>query len=89
MAAPPASGGAAASTADLDALARQFADQATAVERSGDRAAWEELRLAWLGRKQGRVRDLLGHLGELPPDERRAWGQGVNRLKETVEARLE
>jgi phenylalanyl-tRNA synthetase alpha chain len=70
-------------------LERRFAEEAGAVERSGDRRAWEELRLAWLGRKQGRLRDLLGRLGELPPEERRAWGQGVNRLKETVEARLD
>jgi len=86
VAAPGAEGDPAA--ADLDALARRFAEEAAAVERSGDRRAWEELRLAWLGRKQGRVRELLGRLGELPPEERRAWGQGVNALKESVEARL-
>jgi phenylalanyl-tRNA synthetase alpha chain len=78
----------ATAAADIDALARRFAGEADAVERAGDRRAWDELRLAWLGRKHGLVRELLGRLGELPPEERRAWGRGVNALKETVEARL-
>jgi phenylalanyl-tRNA synthetase alpha chain len=75
--------------ADLDALTRQFEEQAGAVAASGDRAAWEELRLAWLGRKQGRVRSLLARMKDVPPEKRRDWGQGVNALKERVEARLE
>jgi len=87
VAAPGAEGATAAT--DLEGLARRFAEQADEVERSGDRRAWEELRTAWLGRKQGRVRELLGRLGELPPEQRRAWGQGVNEFKQSVEARLE
>lgn len=71
---------------DLDALTREFEEAADAVSTRSD---WEALRLAWLGRKQGRVRALLGRLKDLPPDERKSWGQGVNRLKEIAEQRLE
>jgi phenylalanyl-tRNA synthetase alpha chain len=74
---------------ELATLGRRFEEEAAAVERSADRAAWEELRLAWLGRKQGRVRDLLARMKDVPPERRRDWGQGVNALKETVEARLD
>jgi phenylalanyl-tRNA synthetase alpha chain len=66
-------------------LAESFESEAAAV---ADRAAWEELRLRWSGRKQGIVRSLLAKTGEIPPDERRAYGQAVNTLKEQVEARL-
>jgi phenylalanyl-tRNA synthetase alpha chain len=53
-----------------------------------DRAAWEALRHEWVGRKQGVVRRLLGTLRELPAEERRGFGEQVNRLKELVESRL-
>ncbi len=74
-----------ASAADLAELAARFEREAAAV---GDRAAWEELRLRWVGRKQGLVRSLLARLGEVPADERRAYGEAVNSLKERVEERL-
>jgi len=74
---------------DLAALSRRFEADADAVAGSGDRAAWDELRVAWLGRKQGRVRELLARVKDVPRAERRGWGQGVNALKERVEARLE
>jgi phenylalanyl-tRNA synthetase alpha chain len=73
-------------SADLDALTREFETQADDVS---DRAQWDALRLDWVGRKHGRVRALLARLKKLPPDQRKAWGRGVNRLKETVESRLE
>ena len=86
-----AAGGASTTPAagDLTALGQRFEEEAAAVARSGDRGAWEELRLAWLGRKQGRVRQLLARMKDVPPAERRAWGQGVNQLKEAVEARVD
>jgi phenylalanyl-tRNA synthetase alpha chain len=66
-------------------LSQRFDAEAAAV---ADRAAWEELRLRWTGRKQGIVRSLLAQTGEVPPADRRAWGQAVNTLKERVETRL-
>jgi phenylalanyl-tRNA synthetase alpha chain len=73
---------------DPAALGARFEAEAEAVGRAADRAGWEGLRLRWLGRKQGVVRDLLARLKEVPPAERPAWGQEVNRLKERVERRL-
>jgi phenylalanyl-tRNA synthetase alpha chain len=54
-----------------------------------DRPGWERLRQAWIGRRQGVVRDLLASIGELPPEERRGFGHEVNRLKGIVERALE
>ena len=71
--------------ADLAESFERFDAQATEVS---DLEAWEELRLAWIGRKRGEVRTLLGRLKDLPPEERRAYGQAVNRLKEHVESTL-
>ena len=78
----------AAGTTGLDELSQRFDEEAAAVERAGDRRAWDELRLRWVGRKQGLIRDLLARMGSLAPAERRDYGQAVNRLKEGVEARL-
>jgi phenylalanyl-tRNA synthetase alpha chain len=75
-------------TAGLDevtAYAGRFEEESSRV---ADRAAWEDLRLRWTGRKQGVLRSLLTRTGEIPPQDRRAWGQAVNTLKELVESRL-
>jgi phenylalanyl-tRNA synthetase alpha chain len=77
--------GASAGAAEVREAAERFEGEAAAV--SG-RAAWEELRLRWVGRKQGVVRALLARTGEVAADERRAYGQAVNDLKERVEGRL-
>jgi phenylalanyl-tRNA synthetase alpha chain len=70
---------------DLAKLRERFEAEAGSV---ADRAAWESLRLAWLGRKQGVVRGLLARIGEVPAAERKAFGAEVNALREQVEARL-
>lgn len=70
---------------DLSRYVERFDREA---DRVGDRAAWEELRLHWLGRKQGLVRTLLARLREIPPEDRRQFGAGVNDLKVHVEERL-
>ncbi|HUF78523.1 MAG TPA: phenylalanine--tRNA ligase subunit alpha [Thermoanaerobaculia bacterium] len=66
-------------------LTGRFAAEAAQV---ADRRALEELKGRWTGRKQGVVRALLSRMGEVPPAERREYGQAVNRLKEAVEAGL-
>lgn len=66
-------------------LAGRFAAEAAAV---ADRRAYEELKGRWTGRRQGIVRTLLSRMGEVPPAERREYGQAVNRLKDAVEAGL-
>ena len=77
--------GTAAGAARPADLAAQFEREAGAV---ADRQAWEELRLRWVGRKQGIVRSLLDDIKKVEPAGRRAYGEAVNTLKETVEARL-
>jgi phenylalanyl-tRNA synthetase alpha chain len=66
-------------------LAAQFEREAGTI---ADRPAWEELRLRWVGRKQGLVRALLDGIKQVEPVERRAYGEAVNVLKVRVEARL-
>ena len=71
-----------------DELTRQQeAFEAEAAEVR-DRQSWDALRVRWIGRKQGIVRSLLGQLKDVPKEEKRDFGQGVNRLKVAVEARL-
>jgi phenylalanyl-tRNA synthetase alpha chain len=70
---------------EIDELASRFEREASAVP---DRAAWDELRVRWVGRKQGLVRAALDGIKSVEPAQRRAYGEAVNRLKETVEQRL-
>jgi phenylalanyl-tRNA synthetase alpha chain len=70
---------------EISDLAAAFAREAAAA---GSRAAWEELRLRWTGRKHGILRALLDGIKDVPPAERRTRGEAVNRLKQEVEDRL-
>jgi phenylalanyl-tRNA synthetase alpha chain len=72
--------------AAITELEAQFAAEAAQVR---DRAAWDSLRLTWVGRKQGHLKTLMERMKEVPPADRPAFGQAVNRLKAEVEARLE
>jgi phenylalanyl-tRNA synthetase alpha chain len=78
--------GPAAEAAQLEARAAEFEREAS---QAADRAAWEALRVRWVGRKQGLVRALLDDLKKVAPERRRSYGEAVNRLKERVEARLD
>jgi phenylalanyl-tRNA synthetase alpha chain len=69
----------------IDELTERFEREAAGV--SG-RAAWDDLRVRWIGRKQGIVRAALDGIKNVEPAQRRAYGEGVNRLKEQVERRL-
>ena len=71
---------------ELVELEGKFAEEASAVP---SRDAWEDLRRRWVGRKAGRVRELLASIGKVAAEERKDFGQGVNRLRKAVEARLE
>jgi phenylalanyl-tRNA synthetase alpha chain len=64
----------------LDALER---DIRSAVEAAADEAALEEIRIAALGRK-GSVTERMKSLGTMSPEERRAAGPALNRLKDVV-----
>jgi phenylalanyl-tRNA synthetase alpha chain len=74
------------SLSELDELGDRFDAVVAAVP---DRAAWDALRVLWMGRKQGRVREFLDAIKRVPGTERRAYGEAVNRLKARVEAGLQ
>ena len=58
-------------------------DQANRAVKTSDEL--EELRVGYLGRK-GRVAELFKSLSTLPPESRKAAGQALNQLKETLQA---
>jgi phenylalanyl-tRNA synthetase alpha chain len=67
---------------DLSPLREHFA---AALAAAADREALANLHADWLGRK-GRLQELFKRMKELPAAERPAFGQGVNALKEELEA---
>jgi phenylalanyl-tRNA synthetase alpha chain len=71
---------------ELDALRVEFDAASTEV---ADRAAWEALRVRFVGRKQGVVRAALEAIGAVAAAERKAFGAAVNRLRAHVESELE
>ncbi len=67
-------------------------DQLEAVERTivelpeADASRLAELKVDLLGRKNGRLTQILRSLSTLPPEERRAVGQRANQLKVEIDA---
>jgi phenylalanyl-tRNA synthetase alpha chain len=68
----------------LDALKDSALAQ---VAAAGDLAALDAARVNLLG-KSGSISAEMAKLGKLPPDERKAFGQAVNVVKQTVESAL-
>ena len=68
----------------IDALREQIE---TATIDSADDA--EAFRIRFLGRKQGAITELFGQISEVPPEERPAFGQRVNQLKNLAEQKLD
>jgi phenylalanyl-tRNA synthetase alpha chain len=65
-------------------------DEALAeLDRAADDAALEAFRVAWLGRKAGRVTAVLRGLKDVPIEERAAIGDAANRLKDELLERFE
>jgi len=70
-----------------DQLEQLQHDLVRAVEDAADLRALEDVRVEALGRK-GRLTEVMKTLGQLPADERRAFGQRVNAVKTAVEAAI-
>ncbi|MDB5973407.1 MAG: phenylalanine--tRNA ligase subunit alpha [Nevskia sp.] len=70
---------------DLEELSSKAA---TEIEGATDPRVLEQMRVDLLGKK-GRVTELLKQLGGMAPDQRKAFGEQVNRVKETLSAALE
>ncbi len=74
------------SVEDIQAV-RDEALSAVAAADSPD--ALEHVRIAWLGRKAGRVTELLRAIPEVAQADRAAYGQAVNALKQAVSEQLD
>jgi phenylalanyl-tRNA synthetase alpha chain len=66
-----------------------MADGPGMIAAVGDLGAWAELRNALVGRTSGRLTDIMGALGTLPKEDRRAAGQLANATKVAIEEQLE
>jgi phenylalanyl-tRNA synthetase alpha chain len=64
-------------------------EAAAAIAGASGESELEELRIRFLGRKEGRLTAIMRELGRLSPEERPAAGQAANRAKETITALLE
>jgi phenylalanyl-tRNA synthetase alpha chain len=60
----------------------------TALAAARTPADLEKIRVEYLGRNQGQLRDLLGALKELAAEDRRSAGAKINALKEALTAAL-
>ncbi|MFV8756109.1 phenylalanine--tRNA ligase subunit alpha [Nannocystaceae bacterium ST9] len=69
----------------LLALQFEFGVQA---ERATDEAALYQLQVEYLGKK-GSVTSLRSQMGNIPPADRKAFGQAFNEVKQAIEGRIE
>ncbi|MQX35274.1 phenylalanine--tRNA ligase subunit alpha [Roseospira navarrensis] len=72
----------------MDDLETLRAELTEAVEAAPDLAALDEVRVAALGKK-GRVTALMKSLGGMDPEQRKAFGQEMNRVKDAVARTIE
>jgi len=70
-----------------DDLLRLAAEAEAEIASASDLDAWEAVRIAWAGAKQGRLKELQA--GIRHAEDKRAYGQAFNALKGRVEAALE
>ena len=70
---------------DLDELQRSAIAE---INAAAEARALEQLRVDLLGKK-GRVTELLKALGGMAPDERKAFGERVNRVKDALSVALQ
>ncbi len=59
-----------------------------ALEKANTEGSLLELKGAYVGKKRGVIADLLARIPSLPSEERKAFGQSVNLLKQEVEEAL-
>lgn len=71
----------------MDAVPDLLPTAQTAIAETNDVAALEQVRVHYLGKK-GVLTERLKALGQLPPEQRRAAGQAINDLKQTLESAL-
>ncbi len=74
------------STARLDEVRTAFL--ADLEEAGADAEAVEKVRIRYAGRRSGLLNELTAHLRELPNEEKRDYGRGLNELKKEIGAKL-
>jgi phenylalanyl-tRNA synthetase alpha chain len=74
--------------ADHDAAFDTALAELDALPPAARGPALDALKVAWTGRKSGRIADLMAQLPTLAPADRKAFGQRVNTLKVRVEQAL-
>ncbi|MGB1657275.1 MAG: phenylalanine--tRNA ligase subunit alpha [Longimicrobiales bacterium] len=73
----------------MKALNALEAEAISAAESAPDAEALEMVRVAYLGRSEGRISAILRGLGTLPAEDRPAVGQRANQVKSAVSEALE
>ncbi len=73
----------------IDTLKALEAEALAAIEDASSAETLEELRIAYLGRKEGRISAVLRGLGALDVSERPAVGAEANRVKQALQSALE
>lgn len=73
----------------IEALRALEGEALGAIEQAQSGDALEDLRIRYLGRKEGRISGILRGLGKLSNDERPAVGAEANRVKAVVQDALE
>ena len=73
----------------IKALNALEAEAISAAESAPDAEALEMVRVAYLGRSEGRISAILRGLGTLPAEDRPAVGQRANQVKSAVSEALE
>jgi phenylalanyl-tRNA synthetase alpha chain len=73
----------------IDELRALEVEAKEAVEQTADLGGLEQVRIDFLGRKEGRVSLILRRLGEMDPSDRPAVGAEANRVKQLLTEALE
>ena len=73
----------------VDELQRLEREALGAVSSASDAEELERVRIAYLGRKDGKVSAILRRLGELSADDRPRVGAEANRVKERLQSALD
>ena len=73
----------------IDTLKALETEALAAIKAAADADTLEELRIAYMGRKEGRISSLLRGLGALDVSERPAVGAHANRVKGALQEALE
>lgn len=73
----------------IDALRALEREALERISLAPDGEALEQVRVAYLGRKEGRVSEILRGLGQMSAEDRPRVGQEANRVKQALEGALD